>query len=362
MDFEVSIKQFATRVNDLKSKIYNEEATKTSLILPFFSIMGYDIFNPSEFVLEYTADFGTKKGEKVDYAICINDEPIILIEAKSCNETVLDKHGNQLFRYFSTTSAKFGILTNGIKYLFFTDLDETNKLDSAPFFVFDFENIKDSKIKELSKFKKENFDIIKIMTTAEELKFLTQITNVLKDTFDGQATPDAFIDYILGEIYPGRKTQTVRDKFSPLIGKAIKQFKNEMLSDILSDAIGENKKNNEVLTEVPINETEVANEDAETAVIETTLEEIEAFGMVKTLLNGHIEYSRITYKDTLSYLGILLDDNIRKWICRVQIKDNVKYLILPTEIKGQTKKFMINSISDIINYKDEIIKACELYN
>ncbi len=360
MDFEVSIKQFATRVNDLKAKIFNEEATKTSLILPFFSIMGYDIFNPSEFIPEYTADFGTKKGEKVDYAICINDEPIILIEAKSCNETVLDKHGSQLFRYFSTTSAKFGILTNGIKYLFFTDLDETNKLDSSPFFIFDFENIKDSKIKELSKFKKENFDITKIMTTAEELQYLTLIPNVLKYSFD--VPTETFIDYILGEIYPGRKTQTVRDKFSPLINKAIKQFKSELLNDILSDAIGENNKNNSTET-VPVNtETENIVDNSDTAPIDTTLEEIESFGMVKTLLNGIVEYSRITYKDTLSYFGILLDDNIRKWICRVQIKDNVKYLILPTEVKGQTQKHLINSISDIINYKDEIIKACQLYN
>lgn len=362
MDFEVSIKQFAARVNDLKSKIFNEEATKTSLILPFFSIMGYDIFNPSEFVPEYTADFGTKKGEKVDYAICINDQPIILIEAKSCNESVLDKHGSQLFRYFSTTSAKFGILTNGIKYLFFTDLDETNKLDSAPFFIFDFENIKDSKIKELSKFKKENFDITKIMTTAEELKYLTQITNVLKYSFDAPTPTETFIDYILGEIYPGRKTQTVRDKFSPLIGKAIKQFKSELLNDILSDAIGENKKNNATENETPVIETETIVENTETVLIETTLEEIEAFGMVKTLLNGIIEYQRISYKDTLSYFSIMLDDNIRKWICRIQIKDHVKYLILPTEIKGQTQRHLIDNISDIINFKDEIIRACELYN
>lgn len=361
MDFEVSIKQFATRVNDLKPKIFNEEATKTSLILPFFNIMGYDIFNPSEFIPEYTADFGTKKGEKVDYAICINNEPIILIEAKSCNDTVLDKHGSQLFRYFSTTTAKFGILTNGIKYLFFTDLDEINKLDSTPFFIFDFENIKDSKIKELSKFKKENFDIAKIMTTAEELKYLTQITNVLKQSFD--APTETFIDYILGEIYPGRKTQTVRDKFSPLINKAIKQFKNELLNDILSDAIGENKKNIDEEDEVTISELSNTDENSyNTSTIETTLEEIEAFGVVRTLLNGIIEYNRITYKDTLSYFGIMLDDNIRKWICRIQIKDNVKYLILPTEIKGQTQKHLIDCVSDIINFKDDIIKACELYD
>lgn len=359
MEFEVNIKQFASRINNLKEKISNEEATKTSLILPFFNIMGYDIFNPSEFIPEYTADFGTKKGEKVDYAISINNEPIILIEAKSCNDTLSDKHGSQLFRYFSTTSAKFGILTNGIEYHFFTDLDETNKLDSKPFFIFNFENVKDSKIKELSKFKKDNFDINKIMTTAEELKYLTQITNVLKNTFENPN--DAFIDYILGEIYSGRKTQTIRDKFLPLIKKAVKQFKNELLSDILTEAIGENNKNSndQNMIHNKANDEQVNNTN--TQMIETTLEEIEAFGMIKTLLTEHVDLNRITYKDTLSYFGILLDNNIRKWICRVQIKDSVKYLILPTEIKGKKVKISINDISDIVNYKDEIVKSYNLY-
>ena len=36
-----------------------------SFIIPFFQILGYDVFNPSEFVPEFTANVGTKKSEKV---------------------------------------------------------------------------------------------------------------------------------------------------------------------------------------------------------------------------------------------------------------------------------------------------------
>ena len=114
MDFIEQIAQFSERVKKLKPNILTEEATKTSIILPFFSILGYDIFNPFEFVPEFTADTGTKKGEKVDYAIMKNDEPLILIEAKSVNMDLNAKHMNQLFRYFTVTKAKFAILTNGI--------------------------------------------------------------------------------------------------------------------------------------------------------------------------------------------------------------------------------------------------------
>lgn len=95
--------------------------------MPFFSLLGYDVFDPHEFIPEFTADVGIKKGEKVDYAITKDGKPIILIEAKWCGDN-LEKHGSQLFRYFGTTSAKFGILTNGIIYKFYTDLDESNKM------------------------------------------------------------------------------------------------------------------------------------------------------------------------------------------------------------------------------------------
>ena len=71
---------YISKINKIKEKILNihnknklnEEQTKTSLIMPMFVALGYDVFNIDEFVPEYTADFGTKQGEKVDYAICIN--------------------------------------------------------------------------------------------------------------------------------------------------------------------------------------------------------------------------------------------------------------------------------------------------
>lgn len=82
MDFIDQIKQFSKRVESIKDNLLTEEATKTSVIMPFFSLLGYDVFNPSEFMPEFTSDVGIKKGEKVDYAILNDGEPVILIEAK----------------------------------------------------------------------------------------------------------------------------------------------------------------------------------------------------------------------------------------------------------------------------------------
>ena len=182
MTFEEQLKSFAARAKTIKDGIATEEATKTSLIMPFFQILGYDIFNPLEFSPEYVADVGIKKGEKVDYAILLDKRPIILIEAKSVNEELV-RHSSQLFRYFGATTAKFGILTNGIKYWFYTDLDELNKMDETPFLEIDILDLREQQIQELKKFCKNNFDLDKIIDTASDLKYLGLIRNVIKDTF-----------------------------------------------------------------------------------------------------------------------------------------------------------------------------------
>jgi hypothetical protein len=75
------------KIHTCRELLKSEEATKTSLVLPFIQSLGYDIFNPSEVIPEYTCDVGIKKGEKVDYAICEDGIPIILIECKSCATT-----------------------------------------------------------------------------------------------------------------------------------------------------------------------------------------------------------------------------------------------------------------------------------
>lgn len=64
MSFYDDIKNFSQRIVTLKDSIQTEEATKMSLIVPFFQLLGYDVFNPAEFCPEYTADVGIKKRRK----------------------------------------------------------------------------------------------------------------------------------------------------------------------------------------------------------------------------------------------------------------------------------------------------------
>lgn len=113
MDFIDQLRQFSKRVESMKDSIQTEEATKTAIIMPFFAMLGYDVFNPQEFVPEFTADVGIKKGEKVDYAIIKEEQPVILVECKSISENTggtdrLPYTGNAIFKipYFDTKCKK----------------------------------------------------------------------------------------------------------------------------------------------------------------------------------------------------------------------------------------------------------------
>jgi hypothetical protein len=136
MELQVQLRQLAEKIQQLKDRIETEESTKPAFVLPFINALGYDTFNPLEVVPEYVADLGIKKGEKVDYAIMQEGEPILIIECKHWKEK-LSVHGSQLFRYFHVSKTRFALLTNGIHYQFFTDLDEKNKMDERPFLEFD---------------------------------------------------------------------------------------------------------------------------------------------------------------------------------------------------------------------------------
>jgi len=159
MDLIDRIKDLASRIPNQIEHIQTEEATKNAFIMPFISALGYDVFNPTEVIPEFTSDIGTKKGEKVDYAIKKDDDIIILIECKWSGADLHQDQASQLYRYFSTTEARFAILTNGITYEFYSDIDEPNKMDSKPFFTFNILGFQDHQINELKKFTKSAFSL-----------------------------------------------------------------------------------------------------------------------------------------------------------------------------------------------------------
>lgn len=332
--------------------------------MPFFQLLGYDVFNPLEFCPEFTADVGIKKGEKVDYAILLDGEPIILIECKSISEK-LTKHDSQLFRYFGTTSAKFGILTNGIEYKFFTDLEETNKMDTTPFFIFNILELRDSQVQEIAKFRKETFDVENIASAASELKYLSALKTYLSEQFENPG--EDFIRYLVNQIYDGVKTKNTIEKFTPIISKGLKQIINEKVNDKLNAALkstGDNKINITLpdSKEVTPSEKENEKEHDETNTIVTTIEELETYSVVKVILKDVISPNRVFYRDNRSYFNILIDDSIRKWVLRAYFNENRNYIVLnngPNDKERTTIEF--NQPIDLIDYQEQILETAMQY-
>jgi hypothetical protein len=352
MDFKDEIKQFGERVEKLKPQINTEEATKNAFIMPFINALGYDVFNPLEVVPEFVADIGIKKGEKVDYAIMKDNQPVILVECKHWGES-LDPHNSQLFRYFHTTKAKFGLLSNGIIYRFYTDLIETNKMDEKPFFEFNVTDIKDNQVEELKKFHKSYFDVGNIQNTASELKYMNELKALIGVEFLNPS--EGLVKYFAKQIYQGMLTAKMMEQFSGLTKKSIQQYINDLITERLKSAL---KAENET---GDLQEGQVLQPVVSESKIETTPEEIEAFLVVKAILRQKTLTSRITYRDAQSYFAILLDNNNRKTVCRLYLNGSKRYLGTFDEQKKETRNEIL-TVDDIFLYADILQQTLANYD
>jgi hypothetical protein len=349
MEINIQLKALADKIMLLKDKIETEESTKHAFVLPFINILGYDTFNPTEVVPEFTADLGLKKGEKVDYAIFQDGSPILIIECKSWKEK-LTIYNSQLFRYFHVTKTRFALLTNGITYQFFTDLDEKNKMDEKPFLEFDITNLKDNVISEIVKFHKSNFDVNKIVNNASLLKYTTEIKKQIDNEL--QNPSNEFVKLFANKVYPGRLTEKVVDEFKELVQKGFNQFISEKINDRLNAAINK--------------ETQKQKEEAEEVIIIdenkifTSEEEMEGYRIVIAILRRKIPTKRIVSRDTQSYFGVLLDDNNRKPICRLHLNGGKKYIGLFNDNKNEIRQ-AIQTVDDIYLFEKELLETLDAY-
>lgn len=344
MDFKDQIKILGDRVIRLKDQILTEEATKNAFIMPFIQALGYDVFNPLEVVPEFVADIGLKKGEKIDYAIFLDNKPTILIECKHWNQN-LSVHDGQLLRYFHTSKAKFGLLTNGISYRFYSDLVAPNKMDEKPFLDFNITEIKDNQIEELKKFHKSYFDAESIVNTASELKFINELKQLLHQELN-TPSPD-FVKLLAKQVYPSVITAKVLDQFTNLTKKSVQQYINDLITERLKTAL---TKEDEAAKEIDSKAVATAPKEPENKV-ETTVEELEAFMILKSILRQKVDIKRITYRDAVNYFSVNLDDNNRKLICRFYLNGSKKYLATVNEEKKEVKN-ELKSLDDIFSYSD----------
>lgn len=354
-DLKLKLEQLHQRVDSLKDQINTEEATKNAFVLPFIQILGYDIFNPIEVIPESICDIGTKKGEKVDYVIKKDDEPILIIECKHWKEKP-DAHNSQLHRYFHVSKARFGVLTNGHVYNFYADLERPNIMDEKPFFTLDLSNLKSSSIKILENFTKSDYNLENILDSAEALKYIKAIRNEFEKEI--QDPSDEITKLLVSRFFDKSITASRLATFKEYTKKAFANSINESISFRLKNALNMNEslpsKSAEEINPIDDNSTELPK-------FITTEEEIEGSQIVKAILREQLSASRIAFRDTQSYFGILLDDNNRKPICRLHFNSSNKYLELFNNGKDNGEKKLLHSVDDIYNYKTELLDTLKIY-
>jgi len=347
MDFIDRLKALSTAAHSRIEHSRTEEATKSALVMPFLQELGYNVFDPREVVPEYVAGLGVKRAEKVDYAIMKHSKPIIILECKAVGTPLDLTKVTQLFRYFASTPARFGVLTDGMIYRFFSDLEEPNKMDEKPFLEFDLSEITEDDAKNLKRFTRDSFDAEDSLRAAESLKYTAAIKWMFADMLKRPSV--AFVKLVIDQVHGGIKTKPRIEKFTDLTRSAFREFINERINNRLQSAL--EREGND--TPDPSEPEEHQTEPAPQSQIVTTNEELQGYAIVKELLAGIVDEGRIVLKDTINYCNVLLDGQPTRPIVRFRFDSKNKRIEIRDE-DNRDHTYPVKGVDGIREHTEEL--------
>lgn len=345
MELATKLVELEKRTQQHREVLLTEEAAKTALVMPFIQALGYDVFNPSEVVPEFTADVGLKRGEKVDYAICRNGSISMLIECKPASVELNVQHAGQLFRYFSVTDARVAVLTNGVVYQFYSDIDQPNKMDDRPFYTFSLDGLRKTDPAVLERFTRSGFDIEKIVEEAANLKIQSLLREELRKEFSEPS--DELVRLMATKVYTGKFTVAVKEKFQVHLTAAIASLIRELVSERLTSALN-------VADPAPVDVSNGQEPGPTEDRVVTTDDELAGWRIVQAICSRQVSPKRVVVRDQKSYCAILLDDNNRRSIVRLHFNSpTTRYL--STFIGKEENKHLISDLTDIYKFTDAIL-------
>lgn len=325
---------------------------KTAVVLPFIQALGFDVFNLEEVTPEFIADVGIKKGEKIDFAIKIGGKTAVLIEVKPISMPLGTAQYSQLFRYFSTVEARLGILINGKEVWFFSDIDEKNRMDKKPFFVFDLQNYDERQVEDLARFQKTSFDIESILEAASNLKYVKAAAAAISRQLS--EPDDDFVRFFGRQIYDGTLTRSALEMLRPAIQAALDEVVRTRIQERLNVTFGKDAP------QVDGTDKKTETVEAEPDIV-TTDDEQQAFMIVRAIGSKIAPVNRITMRDAKTYCSIFVDDNNRKPICRLHFNAKSARWIGLFDASKTEVRHQIDDLSDIYKFADQIVETIKLY-
>lgn len=218
----------------------------------------------------------------------------------------------------------------------------------CPAYAINILNLREQDLVELKKFHKAFFDVDQIFSTASELKYLNEIKAILSAELEN--TSEGFAKYFITEVYAGRATANVVEQFKVIVKKALNQFTSEIVTARLKSVMDKEKEAEKV----------EAEKVADTKLIETTSDEMEAFYIIKGILRQRIDSTRIFFRDAQSYFSIIVDDNNRKPICRLYLSSG-KRLIGIINAEKKEVRIELMTLDDIYKCSDQLLAIADSY-
>lgn len=323
MNLTENLDNLSTKIEKMKDHIGTEEATKNAFVLPLLLSLEYDVYNPLEVVPEMPCDI-SNKGDRVDYAIFKDGEPVMIVECKQCSKE-LSQFVPQLSKYYVATNARFAVLTNGIEYWFFADFDKANLMDAKPFFIFDMNNCDSEGIELLGLFSKNSLDELKIIERFTEIRLRNTLSDFINRNI--MCPSDDFVEYVsksaLGEGYD----------------KALHSVYKSTIKSLMND----------FLPSPPPTE--------ETPIISRI--ELRAYEIVKDVLKG--KSSEIQYKKFKSYFTVNQGGSVWRWIIRLKSKHGSSIKIcFPVDSYKTNEWVQIDNIESLYNMEARIMSAFKI--
>jgi predicted type IV restriction endonuclease len=244
------------------------------------------------------------------------------------------------------------VLTNGVIYWFYTDLEEPNKMDSKPFFEINMLDVREQDLEELKKFTKAIYNLDTILTTASELKYTRAIKQVMAAEL--QEPSEEFVKFFASRIYPGKVTAAIRAQLAQTTKRALRQFITDQLNERLKTALGTQTPlvNDPQAISVAAPPSEEDTGEAEKPTIVTTEEEHEGHLIIRAILREILDVQRVVIRDQQSYCGILLDNNNRRPIARLYFNGAKKNIGLFDGPERKEERVAIQSLDDLYNLSD----------
>ncbi|MCY4061787.1 MAG: type I restriction endonuclease [Chloroflexi bacterium] len=243
MDLIENLRAVSEEIRARRRYATNEATTRSYLIDPFIRALGYDPNEPNDVEPEFTADF-VGSNRRVDYALKKEGKPIIFVEFKTATRSLSFQNTVQLQHYFSTKlDVRFGIVTNGLEYRFYSDIDNPNVMDDEPFLTVDLLNANDRLLKEFTAFSKLNFEFEDALLCARQLKYGSIIRQRIESEIEQPSRE--LVKYLARNLYNGSFSNDAYGEFAPIVERELQDLflseqnlaqddKTEVNSDIRS--------------------------------------------------------------------------------------------------------------------------------